>query len=183
MPHDCFALLELPRAAALDEAALQRAYLERTRESHPDRENGDEARAAALNAARETLSSPAKRLKHLLELEFPDARWSVVPMEEGMMAVFTRLGSALQRAAALAGEMEAARSALARALLTDRVLREREALEQAGADIDSLSHTLAAELPALDARRDAGALQQAQARFAYLEKWRAQICEALMKLV
>ena len=185
MPEDCFSLLGLPRSAALAEADLQRAYLERSRESHPDQAGGDETRAAALNAARDLLASPARRLRHLIELEFPDAaaRWSVVPMDEGMMALFSRVGAAVQRAAALAKEHDSARSALARALLADRMMREREALEHIGEELDALSHALAAELPAHEQRRDAQALQHAQARLAYLEKWRAQICEALMKLV
>lgn len=182
---DSFALLGLPRSVTLAEADLQNACRDRLRDSHPDQAGGDEARAAALNAARDVLASPARRLRHFIELEFPDAasRWSVVPMDEGMMALFARAGAAVQRALSLAKEVEGARSALGRALLADRTMQEREALEQTREELDAQSSSVLAGLPELAQRRDAPALQHAQARLAYLEKWRAQICEALMKLV
>src|SRR5688572_14192364 len=97
---DFFAVLGLPRAAALDEQRLHRAYTERSRTAHPDH-GGSEALAAQLNAAYEVLRSPEKRLKHLLELAAPpEAKaWRTVPLDESMMSLFSELGKALESSA------------------------------------------------------------------------------------
>ena len=55
---DAFALLGLPRRAALDEAQLQAAWHEKSRAAHPDTAGGDAALAADINAAHEILASP-----------------------------------------------------------------------------------------------------------------------------
>jgi curved DNA-binding protein CbpA len=190
MSADYFALLDLPKSASLDEETLQRAYLEKTRESHPDQAEGDSLLSTELNAARDTLGSTARRLKHLLELESasPASSWGTVPLDQQMMGVFEKLGPALQGASALIRELEMAKSSLAKALLSDRVMRQRETLEGIGHELEAVSSDMLAKLPELDNRRQTGdpqvmrEMHQTQARFAYLEKWRAQICEALAKL-
>lgn len=71
-----FAILELPAVFALDQAALQRSYLAKQQEFHPDRQAGktDGERQRALlhsmeiNQAYAALKSPLKRAQHLLEL-------------------------------------------------------------------------------------------------------------------
>lgn len=73
---DYFSLLGLPRAFALDEAALQRAYITKQREFHPDRvaKASPEVRAQAMqvsvevNNAYHTLKSPLLRAEYLLKL-------------------------------------------------------------------------------------------------------------------
>lgn len=186
MPN-AFTLLGLPRAAALDPDVLQQAWLQASREAHPDQPGGDAARAAEVNAAYETLHSPEKRLKHLLELH--QTPWRAVPIDNGMMAVFGRVGSLLQSSAAFLKRKEAASSTLAKALLAPAEMKLREQLEELGGEIDGQKEHLLAELPALDARLECGdsnaaaELQALQARLAYLVKWQTQIREALLSLM
>jgi curved DNA-binding protein CbpA len=190
MTADYFALLGLPRSVTLEDDVLQKAYLSKTRDAHPDQTAGDSLLSTELNAARDTLGSTARRLKHFFELEQSGQPpvWGVVPLDHDMMRVFEKLGPAIQSATALIRELEGAKSALSKALLSDRVMRQRESLEAVGDDLDVLSCAMLATLPELDRRREAGDaavmrdIHQAQARFAYLEKWRAQICEVLAKL-
>lgn len=74
---DYFTLLELPKAFALDEDALHRAYIQKQREFHPDRmgKASQEERARAMqmsvevNQAYHTLKSPLLRAEYLLKLE------------------------------------------------------------------------------------------------------------------
>ena len=74
---DHFDLLGLPRQFALDAAGLERAYLARSRATHPDFHglaSGAEQRAslelaAALNEAYATLRQPFRRAEYLLALE------------------------------------------------------------------------------------------------------------------
>ena len=72
-----FELLGLPRRFALDPSEVEKTYLQRSREIHPDYHQlgtASEQRAslemtAALNQAYSTLRDPFRRAEYLLELE------------------------------------------------------------------------------------------------------------------
>ncbi len=76
MQSDYFQMLGLERRFALDPAELERRYLERSREVHPDRQAGraadERARAAGdamqVNLAYRTLKRELPRAEHLLQL-------------------------------------------------------------------------------------------------------------------
>ena len=184
---NAFALLGLPRIAALDDEALQQAWLTASRGAHPDQPCGDTARAAEINTAYETLQTPEKRLKHLLELH--QVPWRAVPIDDAMMSLFSQLGPALQGVAAFLKRKQTATSALAKALLAPDEMRLREQLETLGTTLDAERTTLLEGLPAFDARLSAGDsaalgdLQILQARLAYYGKWQAQVREALLSLM
>src|SRR5262245_42660667 len=72
--HDSthFERLGLPRRFALDPAELERNYLARSREVHPDHAGNDRASleaSAALNEAYTILRDPFRRADYLLTLE------------------------------------------------------------------------------------------------------------------
>jgi DnaJ-domain-containing protein 1 len=80
--QDAFERLGLPRRFSIDMAALDHAYLERSRALHPDFHQmasaADQAASqslmAAVNDAYATLSDPFRRVNHLLALAGgPDA--------------------------------------------------------------------------------------------------------------
>jgi curved DNA-binding protein CbpA len=185
---DCFALLSLPPRAALDDETLQQAYIQASRNAHPDQEGGDAALSAALNAALETLKSPATRLKHLIE-QHSQTPWRPVPLEPALMSLFEQLGPLLQQSALFLSRKQAASTALAKALLASEEMRWREALESLNEQLEQHWQQLQAALPECDARLAAGddrvwaELQSLQARFAYLQKWRSQIRERLLGLM
>ena len=184
---NAFALLGLPRVAALDDETLQKAWLAASRSAHPDQPGGDTASAAEINAAYETLQTPEKRLKHLLELN--QVPWRTVPIDDAMMTLFGRLGPVLQNVAAFLKRRQAAATALAKALLSPDEMRLREQLEALGATLDDERSALLETLTAFDARLSTGDtsaladLQVLQARLAYLGKWQAQVREALLSLM
>lgn len=186
--RSCFDLLGLPPRAALDEAELDAAYLEAARAAHPDQEGGDAELSASLNEAAAVLRSPSARLKHLLELNSAH-EWRAVPLDNLMMDLFGRLGPRLNAADGLAARSQAAGSALARALLAPEVLRAREDLERLLEEAASARGRLEEELPAMDARMQAGDaavwkdIHGLQTRLAYLEKWQAQVRQRLMLLM
>ncbi len=186
MPN-AFALLGLPRIAALDDEALQKAWLTASRSAHPDQPGGDAARAAEINSAYETLQAPEKRLKHLLDLH--EVPWRTVPIDDVMMSLFGQMGPALQSVAAFLKRKQAATSALAKALLTPEEMKLREQLEALGTTLDTERTALLENLPAFDTRLSAGDataladLQILQARLAYFSKWQAQVREALLSLM
>jgi curved DNA-binding protein CbpA len=174
---DAFALLGLPRRAALDESALQEAWRQAARAAHPDQPGGNANRAAELNAALDILKSPVSRLKHLLDLQA--VAWRAVPLDASLMHLFERLGPLLQRGHALLTKKQAAAT---------EEMALREALETLGVEIAEAWSALEAGLPELDTRLAAGDstawtdLQACQARLAYLDKWRRQLRELLLAL-
>jgi len=76
LPENYFAALGLPVAYHIDANQLRKAYLQRSRELHPDHQDPNnpaaQERALALtsylNAAQKTLSKPDTRLAYLLKL-------------------------------------------------------------------------------------------------------------------
>ncbi len=185
---DSFQLFSLPRQAALDESALRDAYGALSREAHPDHGGSEEA-ASALNLAWDTLRTPERRLKHLLELGAGEAAraWRTVPLDAEMMDLFMKLGAALDGSGKFLTKKAAANSALARALLANEEMLWREKLEEIGYEIEGRRQTMESTLPEWDARtpdeaawKDLAALQ---ARFAYLAKWQTQIRERLLMLM
>lgn len=189
---DAFARLGLARCAALDEETLKSAWLELGRAAHPDQVGGDAALSSQINAAYELLKEPESRLKHLLELDYPDqaAAWATVPMEEGLMQVFMKLGPVLQKVEVFAKKREVATSALAQALLAGEQMQVQEDLEERMSELTDLRETLESALIQVDDLRSKGDAAQAmesmrvlRAKFAYVSKWQRQAREALLKLI
>jgi curved DNA-binding protein CbpA len=187
---DAYQILSLQRSAALDEEALHKAYAEKSRAAHPDHGGSDEL-AAAVNAAYETLRTPEKRLKHLLEMAAPeDAKaWRTVPMDDGMMALFSELGKALDASGKFLEKKGRAQSTLAKALLANEEMQQREVLEDIGFEIENRRREMEQRLSALDEalpKGDADTWKEValmQARFAYLARWQAQVRERLLALM
>lgn len=79
LEEDHFALLGLEPRAAVDSDQLERAYLRKSCETHPDRQgsrgNSDAAltRQAAINEAYRVLRDPWTRFAYLIEQEQPGA--------------------------------------------------------------------------------------------------------------
>lgn len=188
---DAFALLSLPPRLALDEEMLQRVYLAKSREAHPDHGGSDET-AASVNAAYEILKAPEKRLKHLLEVAGPEeARaWRTVPLDEGMMGLFTQIGQALDASGRFLEKKNRAQSTLARALLATEEMRHRETLEELGTLVAARRDAIEQTFAEWDARLEQGGSPQfwqqvaaIQARLAYLARWQGQVRERLLQLM
>jgi len=171
---DAFATLGLPRAAAVDEETVRAAYFAQSKAPGADH--------AALNAAHELLLAPDKRLKHLIDLAAPEEvkQWRTVAMSEDLMQHFMALGKVRPEAEALIDKRAKTQSALTKALLERQTFALRDQLEQIGFALDERKRALELSLSALE---DWQALVEAQARFAYLGKWQAQVRELLLKLM
>ena len=175
---DAFAELGLPRTAALDADTLARAFDALSRERHPDA-GGEAAAFARLTSARDTLATPSRRWRHLLELLAPGTKLDGA-LSPALMDLFAQLGPALAAGRAALERKSAASSALARALLAGEELRAREALETLAGRIDALRAELDAR--ATDWRSDTHALATLAREAAFLEKWHAQVRDQLARL-
>jgi curved DNA-binding protein CbpA len=192
MKLDAFALLGLPRRASLTADEVRAAFQRAGAALHPDcagnaaADRMDSADFAAVNEARATLTSPHRRLRHLLELEYPESA-SVsagAVMDSAMMDLFAAVGAAVQAAASVQSRKKSAATALAKAMMAADAMKAQESVESAAAQVDSARAVLEAELAELDAARASGdhvaaRLQACAARAGFLEKWQAQLRAAL----
>lgn len=181
MKTDAFALLGLPRRAALNTQEVREAFQKAAAAMHPDGAGDGDDRArrteqfAALNEAQAILTSLPQRLRHLLALEYPDraaARTGVV-MDSAMMQLFSTVAAAVQRAAAVQAKKQKAGSALTKAMLANEEMEARESLESAVQDVEAAREALESELAG--GVRGAETLQSCAARAGFLEKWQAEL--------
>jgi curved DNA-binding protein CbpA len=91
---DYFALLQQPRQAWLDLNALKEAYLELSKQVHPDKSSQAEGVSAEINAAYQCLRTPRTRVLHLIELEtgkHPEAVQAIPPELSDFFMQMTRI--------------------------------------------------------------------------------------------
>ena len=186
---DYFQLLELPRQAWLPSDDVRKKFQQLAAAVHPDKERDPLKRDSlqtlftGLNDACACLSSTPRRLRHLLELEYPAlaAQRSGAAMDDAMMDLFSTTAAAIQQAASVLARKQKAATALTKAMLAGEVMQAQEALESAAAKVEAAIAAQDGELRNLDAARKAGVsdtglkLASGTARAAFLEKWQAQI--------
>ena len=182
--EDAFSLLGLERRPLVDEAALKASYLRLAVARHPDISGGGEEKFHQLQEAYKTLSEPAARLRHLLELQFPDVGRPAgsAPHAE----LFLHAGGAIQAAKASFSRREKSTTALARAVLSPEIaaaLRQvREALEsmrRAREELEARLEDLDDRWPAVSAL-DLTALATS---FAFVSRWMSELSEWEFRLV
>lgn len=170
---NCFAVLGLEPAPAVDLDDLQRRYHDRLKSSPEDE--------AGLHRAFETLRDPVKRLSHLLILAGAEpVRSGALP--GAMMDLFSRLAPQLQGSAKLLEESRRASSALSRALLAAREVGAQKELQGLLAEVNRLRGEVLEALPGVPAG-DLEAIRRCHSQLAFLEKWRAQVQELLLQFL
>jgi curved DNA-binding protein CbpA len=184
---DHFALLGQPRRPWLEEAALKDAFHRATVQQHPDVAGGSGAAAAAVNAAYAVLRDPATRLRHLLELEWPESAAAPAAIAPELAELFGKIAALQQAGAALKKKAASAQSPLSHALLAGEKAGYRRDLETALATLAGAEASASEQLRAFDVVWDQGdhatrdELAAVQQRFAFLAKWQAQLREALFQ--
>jgi curved DNA-binding protein CbpA len=187
MPTDQFALLEKPRRPWLDPGELKETFHRRSAEAHPDRAGSDEE-FAALNTAYSILRDPSQRLRHLLELEHPEALTSEFTVPPLLAEIFIRLATFRRALDAFIQQQSCASTPLGQALLaSERFALQRDA-ERELAATEGAQQKLLQQLEELDARwearrpetiRELAAIQQ---ELMYFGKWNWQLREALFRM-
>lgn len=185
---DHFAILDQPRRPWLDDAALKDAFHRATALQHPDVAGGSGEEAAALNAAYTVLRDPAARLRHLLELEWPEVASAPAGIASELGDLFGKIAALRQAGAALAKKETAAQSPLARALLAGERAGQKSALGGVLAALADGEDAAREELRSIDANWDTrdktthAALIALQQRLAFLAKWQAYLREDLFRM-
>ncbi len=184
---DCFARLGADRRPWLDPEALKDAYHALTSLHHPD-VAGASGDFAEINCAYQTLSDPATRLRHLLDLESPGALSRAQPVPEEIAAFFTPVAEARRAVDAFLKKHAAAASPLAKALLSNEQYEVQERVEQTIAGLAEKQESLLARVRECDAlwlTDRTAVLQQLPVLWqslGYTAKWLATLRESLFTL-
>ncbi len=183
MSDDFFALLGIPRHAAIDDEALKTRYHELAGEIHPDKASDPAQkeelveRSAQLNLAWKTLSNSASRIRHLLELIAPNSATGDAGLSEELMQLFASVGSTIQKADSFLSKRKGATSALAKALLAEEEVEVQTQLQSTLGAV-----TQAQEMMDLGTG-DVGELRQIYTKLSFLEKWQQQLNERILALL
>lgn len=181
--RSAFDTLGIPQALAIDEAGLAAAFREAGAKVHPDA-GGAEEDFAELRRAMEVLSSPSKRLRHWLELRGieVDPRGTV---DDGLMDLFSEVGTVTGQAEALVRKRAETRSTLALAMLESGTQVCRESVETASARVDRAIERETALFPAFEAAEDIDVSEASRVvrNLAFLEKWKSSLRGLFGRLV
>jgi len=178
---NAFEALGLPQRLTLTSEEIDVAFREAGKAHHPDA-GGDEATFAQLRQARATLTSPASRLAHWLELhgEQSDPRGTIDP---AIMDLFGAVGEAVQQADAIARRRSATTTALGMALLEGETLRARENIESMITKVDAAIAAQCASFTSWETRTpDSGQSAATLRNLRFLEKWKNSLMAAYANL-
>jgi len=187
MAPNYFQLFEEPPRPWLDAEALKEKFHRLSARHHPDQPGGSTEHFAQLNEAMRVLSDPALRLRHLLALEFPEAKvqaQSTMP-DSALGDLFMEIGSLQQAVKQWRTRETTAQSPLAKALLVPEKAALRERIQISLTALEAMNERLLEELHALDQQwpqRDAetafaARLAALASRFTFAAKWEAQLRE------
>jgi curved DNA-binding protein CbpA len=169
--QDAFAILQLARRPWLEEAEVRAAFQKAAARMHPDAASGSAADFSELTKAYQTLREPASRLRHLIALECPGAA-STAQLPTESMTLFPIIAAVRQKLESARSPADLA-SGRTEAKAADKPLQD--AMDLALAEVRKADESWPSEV----ARQ---ALPALQARLAFLEKWQAQLREALLRL-
>lgn len=176
---DHFAELGLARDVWVEAEEVKSRHHLLIAECHPDKSQGDGDRATRLNAARRILEKPATRLRHVLELEFPNFQSTQKPQPD--WDLFSRTGEAARIATQVTSAVASATSPLARAVATKQAAEIRkklaalqEELTQRATDMEQKTKSL----PLTDPQTISDLAEE----WAFLNRWQSVVHEALAAL-
>lgn len=184
--ENAFQIFGLELRPLIDPDRVQQKYLALAAELHPD-QGGSSTDFERLNAARQLLLHPGRRLKLLAEemgwiapgkqpTEIPDQAAQLFPI---VQPVIIQADSLIRKA----GETT---SPLAKALLARELLRTMEECEKVAGAVQGVMQGLERELSAADQAWPAEEVRPVILRligaFAFTSKWRDQLQERIFRL-
>ncbi|HZJ14666.1 MAG TPA: hypothetical protein VFD27_06435 [Chthoniobacteraceae bacterium] len=179
---DAFAVFDLPCGPWLNVELLKTEFHRRCAAEHPDA-GGETPQFAALNAAYRTLRDPVTRLRHLLELENPEALARAAQVPPALADEFMRLAAVRQAAEATLVKWRAAQSLLVRAALAGELAREQRRIDDALGGMAAAQERALARLRNLNAgwRDHLEELAALHAELSYMNKWIGQLRETRLQ--
>ena len=176
---DHFAELGLARAAWVEAEEVKSRHHLLMAECHPDKSQGDGYRATRLNLARRMLENPATRLRHILELEFPNFQSTQKPQPD--WDLFSRTGEVARLATQVASAAASATSPLARAVAKKKSAETRKKLAALQEELTQRAKDMEQKTKSLHLT-DPQAISNLAEEWTFLNRWQSVIHEALSTL-
>jgi curved DNA-binding protein CbpA len=182
-----FALLEESPRPWLNAEALKEKYHQLSMRHHPDVAEGA-GDFAEINRAYQTLADPVARLRHLLELEMPEALARTQEVPEEIAEFFGPVAEAQQGIDRFLKKRAAATSPVAIALLSAEQYQQIERTEEITARLQVKREELLGQLRETDALWDSnrpealGALPKLWQCLSYIAKWTGMLRESVFGL-
>ena len=176
---DHFAELGLARAAWVEAEEVKSRHHLLMAACHPDKSQGNANRATRLNVARRILEKPATRLRHVLELEFPNFQSSQKPQPD--WDLFSRTGEAARLATQVASATASATSPLARAVAKKQSAETRKNLAALQEELAQRAKDMEQKTKSLTLT-DPQAISNLAEEWTFLNRWQSVIHEALSTL-
>lgn len=163
----------------LDRAKLKEAYFALAAETHPDSPTGGSERFREIQESHRTLENLGQRLRHLLQLEFPEA--SVAARSPAAVGdLFPKVSETCHAIKALVERKAAVQTSVGRAVLAADVKRARERLGEVQQAVENRRGDLIRRLGELDDRWPDVApeeLAELAGDFTYVLRWRRELAE------
>lgn len=168
-----FERLGLSDELVISEEEIREAFRKTASKAHPD-SGGNEEEFAGMQAAREVLLSPARRLKEWLEINEAkvDLRGMIDP---GLMDLFQTVAEVGSQAEAAAKAMEKAQSALAKGMAEVLLMAAREKVGTVLSGIADEVSERVAQFPEIEARENRLLAAKVMRDLVFLEKWRGSL--------
>jgi hypothetical protein len=176
---DHFAELGLARAVWVEAEEVKSRHHLLMAACHPDKSQGDGNRATRLNLARRTLENPATRLRHILELEFPNFQSTQKPQPD--WDLFSRTGEASRLATQVASAVTSATSPLARAVANNQAAETRKKLAALQEELNQRVTDMEQKTKSLHLT-DPQAISNLAEEWTFLNRWQSVVHEALVAL-
>ena len=176
---DHFAELGLARAAWVEAEEVKSRHHLLMAACHPDKSQGDGNRATRLNLARRILEKPATRLRHILELEFPNFQSTQKPQPD--WDLFSRTGEASRLATQVASAVASATSPLARAVANNQAAETRKKLAALQEELTQKATDMGQKTKSLTLTDPQGISNLAE-EWTFLNRWQSVVHEALVAL-
>lgn len=176
---DHFAELGLARAVWVEAEEVKSRHHLLMAACHPDKSQGDGNRATRLNLARRILEKPATRLRHILELEFPNFQSTQKPQPD--WDLFSRTGEASRLATQVASAVASATSPLARAVANNQAAETRKKLAALQEELNQRVTDMEQKTKSLHLT-DPQAISNLAEEWTFLNRWQSVVHEALAAL-
>ncbi|MES2981619.1 MAG: J domain-containing protein [Verrucomicrobiota bacterium] len=166
-----FEILGLRVGLVISDEEIREAFRVRAAVLHPD-SGGDEQEFAKLQAARDVLLSPAKRIKAWLSARGmeADARGQI---EGGLMDLFQKVSEVGAASEILIRENADAKSALVKAIAEVKLIKQRESVQEL---LEIVAEELKQRIDRFQQVEEGGIDPATMMRdLIFLEKWRATL--------
>lgn len=169
---DAFVILGLERGLILPEGEPGDAFRKAGAHTHPDA-GGGEAEFARLREAHDLLESPARRLKHWLELSGRTVELRGIVTSD-LMDLFSHIGAFTNEAEEVSRKRSGAKSALALAMTEPAAQLLRDRAEELLAETHAAINAACAKFPVIE-RGDFSEADTCVRNLMFLEKWRRSL--------